>query len=121
MENNHNIVEDEEVEPIATRSITHKVKKGETLHALANKYDTNAKALMKINHLKNAQLKAGQSLRIKDVAIINTRLKSAGNKSSVHKVASRSNYKKVNSHKITFKSKRKTSGHIRVRSHIRLK
>jgi membrane-bound lytic murein transglycosylase D len=124
MENNNDLVEveeAEEIEPKTTRSITHKVKKGETLQALANKYNTDTKALMKINQLKNGKLKAGQTLKIKEEITKNKELKNASSKSIGHKIASKSQHQKVSSHKKTIKSKRKSSGHISARSHIRLK
>jgi membrane-bound lytic murein transglycosylase D len=121
MENNNAIDQSSEIEPIATRSITHKVKKGETLQALANKYGTNTKALMKINGLKSTQLKAGKTLRIKDVVAKKTPLKSASNNKVSRKVVSKASSKKVSSHTNKIRSKRKTSGHISARSHIRFK
>jgi membrane-bound lytic murein transglycosylase D len=114
MVNNDVIQEANKSEPKATRSVTHKVKKGETLIALADKYDTSTQALMKLNHLKSSKVRAGQNLKIKDGSN-----KVASYKS--RKVASKNSYKKANSHKRTIKSKKKSSGHIRVRSHIRLK
>ncbi len=121
MENNNAIVEADEIEPKATRSITHEVKKGETLQALANKYDTNTKALMKINSLKSTQLKAGQTLRIKDEVETKTQLKSASINKLNRKVVNKASSKKISSHTNKIKSKRKISGHISARSHIRLK
>ena len=121
MENNNAIDQSSEIEPIATRSITHKVKKGETLQALANKYGTSTKALMKINSLKSTQLKAGKTLRIKDVVVKKTSLKSASNNKVSRKVVSKASSKKVSSHTNKIRSKRKISGHISARSHIRFK
>ncbi len=121
MENNNATDQSSEIEPIATRSITHKVKKGETLQALANKYGTSTKALMKINSLKSTQLKAGKTLRIKDVVVKKTSLKSASNNKVSRKVVSKASSKKVSSHTNKIRSKRKTSGHISARSHIRFK
>ena len=126
MENNNAIVEADEIEPKATRSTIHEVKKGETLQALANKYGTNTKALMKINSLKSTQLKAGQTLRIKDAVATKTQLKSTSNnkvsREVVNKASSKkASNKKISSHTNKIRSKRKTSGHISARSHIRLK
>lgn len=121
LENNNAIDQSSEIEPIATRSITHKVKKGETLQALANKYGTSTKALMKINSLKSTQLKAGKTLRIKDVVAKKTSLKNASNNKVSRKVVSKVSSKKVSSHTNKIRSKRKTSGHISARSHIRFK
>ena len=126
MENNNAIVEADEIEPKATHSITHKVKKGETLVALANKYDTSTKALMKINSLKSTQLKVGKTLIIKSGVATKTQLKSASNHKANRKVVSNARSKKASSKRVSLqtkkiKSKRKTSGHISARSHIRLK
>ena len=121
LENNNAIDQSSEIEPIATRSITHKVKKGETLQALANKYGTSTKALMKINSLKSTQLKAGKTLRIKDIVAKKTSLKNASNNKVSRKVVSKVSSKKVSSHTNKIRSKRKTSGHISARSHIRFK
>jgi membrane-bound lytic murein transglycosylase D len=112
---NNDVMEDaSDNEPKATRSVSHKVKKGETLIALADKYDTSTQALMKLNRLKSSKVKVGQNLKIKEAS---NKVASYKNR----KVASKNGYKKVSAHKRTIKSKRKSSGHISVRSHIRLK
>jgi hypothetical protein len=52
------------------------------------------------------------------------KIKEGSNKMASYKsriVASKNNYKKVSAHKRSIKSKRKSSGHISARSHIRLK
>ncbi len=49
------------MEPKAARRIIHKVKKGETLTALANRYDTSSQTLMKLNGLRSTKVKVGQS------------------------------------------------------------
>lgn len=119
MANNHAIDEAEENEPKAARSVTHKVKKGETLIALADKYDTSTQALMKLNRLKSSKVKVGQILKVQNLKIKDGISKQASNKS--RKLASKNSYKKASAHKKSIKTKRKSSGHIRVRSHIRLK
>jgi membrane-bound lytic murein transglycosylase D len=111
MANNNVVNETAEIEPKPARALTHRVKKGETLIALANKYDTNAKSLMKINRLKSSKLKTGQTLKVNIAA----------NSKPARLSENRVKYKKVSSHKRTIKNKRKSSGHISVRSHIRLK
>ena len=68
MENNNHIDQTAEIEPSPSRAVIHKVKNGDTLQGLAAKYNTDAKTLMKINHLKNAKLKSGQSLHVNQVA-----------------------------------------------------
>jgi membrane-bound lytic murein transglycosylase D len=45
--------------------ITYKVKKGDTLYALASRYNTTASEIRKLNQLKSDQLKTGQVIRIK--------------------------------------------------------
>ena len=116
LENNNSINQAEESEPKSRQAILHKVKKGDTLQALANKYDVNAKAIMKMNGLKNSKLKLGQRLKIKESGF-----KTAKYKSSNRKVIKSSKKVKVSAHKRTIKSKKHSSGHIRARTHIRLK
>ncbi len=118
MENNNTINQTNESEPSARRAVTHRVKKGETLQTLAKQYGTDAKSLMKINHLKSSQLKAGQSLKINEA--------SAGDNRNHRKVANRAKItggriSKVSMHGSKISSKKHHSGHISARSHIRLK
>ncbi|MEE9331226.1 MAG: transglycosylase SLT domain-containing protein [Methylophilaceae bacterium] len=47
------------------KRVTHKIKRGETLSALARRYGTNTRALMKMNRLKSTKLKIGQVIRVK--------------------------------------------------------
>lgn len=47
-----------------TQSVTHEVKKGETLASIARRYGQEASALMKFNGLTSARLYAGQQLKI---------------------------------------------------------
>lgn len=47
------------------KPITHKIKRGETLSAVAKKYGTNTKTLMKVNRLTSSKIKAGQIIKIK--------------------------------------------------------
>jgi membrane-bound lytic murein transglycosylase D len=117
LEDNNSINQAEESEPKSRQAILHKVKKGDTLQALATRYDTDAKTLMKINHLKNSKLKLGQRLKIKESGF-----KTAKYKSNNRKVLKNSKKAKTGTtHKRTIKSKKHSSGHIRARSHIRLK
>jgi membrane-bound lytic murein transglycosylase D len=48
-----------------TTTKNHKVKKGESLGALANKYDVSVSELKKWNNLKGSQIMVGQTLKIK--------------------------------------------------------
>ncbi len=116
MENNNTISQASESEPITRQPVIHKVKNGDTLQALAAKYDTDTKALMKINHLKNGKLKAGQTLKINDAVYNSARYKSNSRVS-----ASRSKTKNTGSHSRIRSKKITTSRHISARSHIRLR
>ncbi|WP_372870925.1 LysM peptidoglycan-binding domain-containing protein [Paenalcaligenes niemegkensis] len=44
--------------------LTYKIKKGDTLFALARKYNTTVAELQKLNNLKNSNLKPGRQLRV---------------------------------------------------------
>ena len=62
-------VERAKIEHIKVAPVIHKVKRGDTLMALAAKYDTDTKALMKLNHLKSSQLKAGQRIQLTEASV----------------------------------------------------
>ncbi len=96
-----------EGEPKLSSPLIHKVKRGDTLHALADKYGTDSKALMKINRLKSSKLKVGQTIKLNTTNV-------AVNKSN------RSSTKKV-SLKHRVKSKKSKSRNIKVRSSIRIR
>lgn len=55
---------DKDDELTFARPASYKVKKGDTLESLADKYDTNARTLMQINHLKSSKLKTGQVIKL---------------------------------------------------------
>ncbi len=125
MENNNHI--DQTAEPTASPLVIHRVKNGDTLQSLAKKYDTSAKSLMKINHLKSAKLKTGQSLKINEVAYSNGkfvkasfkttgRIKAKSGKTS--KVSK--SYSKISSKKLSSKNSG-ASKHISAKAHHRLK
>ncbi len=97
-------------EPKAARRVLHKVKKGETLTALAARYDTNTQTLKKLNGLRSSKVKVGQSLTIKQGDYITASFKTG--KASVNRKSIRSKH---------IKTKHKSSKRIRARSHIRLK
>ncbi|HLV29408.1 MAG TPA: transglycosylase SLT domain-containing protein [Burkholderiaceae bacterium] len=48
----------------STNDVTHTVKRGDTLFALARRYNTTVDALRKLNNLKGNKLAAGQRLRV---------------------------------------------------------
>ncbi len=49
--------------------ISYKVKPGDTLYALASRYNTSASEIRKLNHLKSDQLKTGQVIRIRSAKV----------------------------------------------------
>ncbi|MDP1521922.1 MAG: transglycosylase SLT domain-containing protein [Methylotenera sp.] len=51
-------------EPVKQNSVTHKVKKGETMQVIAKRYDVSIKQIIASNSLKNNHVKAGQLLTI---------------------------------------------------------
>ena len=58
-----------ETEPAKTSSVTHKVKKGEAMLAIAKHYGVSVKQIMTSNSLKNNRVTAGQLLTIKTLEI----------------------------------------------------
>jgi membrane-bound lytic murein transglycosylase D len=46
------------------KHVTHKIKSGETLSAIARKYGTDTRTLMRVNRLKSARVSAGQIIKI---------------------------------------------------------
>jgi membrane-bound lytic murein transglycosylase D len=97
-------------EPRATRRIIHKVKKGETLTALAIKYDTSTQTLKNLNGLRSSKVKVGQNLTIKQGDFRTVSFKTT--KASSSRKSIRSKHIKTN---------HKPSKRIRARSHIRLR
>ncbi len=120
LENNNTFDQADEAEPKSRQAVIHKVKSGDTLQALALKYDTSTKTIIKMNRLKSSKLKLGQKLKVKETGFKTAKYKSNGRKS--FKSAKKT---KISGHKKTanrtIKSKKRSSGHIRARSHIRLK
>jgi membrane-bound lytic murein transglycosylase D len=53
-----------EKEAEAVQMVTHEVRKGETLFAIARRYGQEMRALMRFNGLTTARLRVGQKLRI---------------------------------------------------------
>ncbi len=98
---------DQKSEPKLSTPLIHKVKRGDTLHALANKYDVDSKILMKINGLKSSKLKLGQTIKLSNskVAVSKTKHSSARKMTVKHRV----------------KSKKTKSRSIKARSNIRFR
>jgi membrane-bound lytic murein transglycosylase D len=54
----------EEIEPEKHNSVSHKVKKGETMQSIAKRYGVSVKQIMVSSSLKNSKVKIGQTLQI---------------------------------------------------------
>jgi membrane-bound lytic murein transglycosylase D len=54
----------DKIEPVKQVSVTHKVKKGETMQSIAKHYGLNLKQIMASNSLKNNKVKIGQILKV---------------------------------------------------------
>ena len=119
MENNNHI--DQSSEPSASRPVIHRVKNGETLQSLASKYGTSAKNLMRINHLKSAKLKTGQSLTMNAVASGSSGLKRVSYKTNSHVKSSSIKAKSSHAHSKISTKKSGASKHISAKVHHRLK
>ena len=52
-------------QPASPKIVYHKVKSGETLFAISKKYGTSTTAIMKLNNMRNYNIRAGQKLRVK--------------------------------------------------------
>ncbi|MFM7765303.1 MAG: LysM peptidoglycan-binding domain-containing protein [Sphingomonadales bacterium] len=52
-------------QPAPTKIVYHKVKSGETLFSISKKYGTSTTAIMKLNNMRNYNIRAGQTIRIK--------------------------------------------------------
>lgn len=89
-------------EPKLSTSLIHKVKRGDTLHSLADKYDISSKTLMKMNGLKSSKLKIGQTIKLSNskVAIARTKKSSAKKITVKHRIKS----KKIKSRSIKARS-----------------
>jgi len=61
------------IEPADRRSITYKVRKGDTLSSLAKKFDVDTRFIVKTNQLRSNNLKAGQVIRLTSVTSSSTR------------------------------------------------
>ena len=92
-ENNKN-----KIEPVKHSSVTHKVKKGDTLQSISRRYDVSIAQIMKLNALKNIRVKMGQTLKIETITKKQgkTLKKSTGKKESVRNKSSRNKVKSKN-------------------------
>lgn len=106
-QNSINNESNQKSEPKLSTPLIHKVKRGDTLHALANKYDVNSKTIMKINGLKNNHLKLGQIIKLSNTNVAVGKTKHLNVKKMTVK------------HRI--KSKKNRSRNIKTRSNIRIR
>ena len=104
---------DQKSEPKLSTPLIHKVKRGDTLHALANKYDVDSKSIMKLNGLKSSQLKLGQTIKITHSTKLNEP------KVAINKTKRSSAQKITVKHRV--KAKKTRSRNIKMRSNIRIR
>ena len=100
------------------RPAVHKVKKGDTLQTLANKYDTDSKSLIRINQLKSSKLKVGQMIQLTNAKYSPSVSDSSGR--TTKKVRSTTSRKKITvKHRTS--SKNKSSRHVKAHTTFRLR
>lgn len=107
------------------RPALHKVKRGDTLQSLANKYDIDSKMLMKINQLKTSKLKVGQSIQLSN-AKFTPSVSTASSRNKSSSVKSSSTRKKITvKHSTRTKqkstSRNKSSRHVKAHTNIRIR
>lgn len=73
LSNNENADDKGEIEPAKYRSVTYKVKRGDRMQTIANRYGVSVKQIVASNSLKNSNVNAGQLLIIKSV-VTNTKV-----------------------------------------------
>jgi membrane-bound lytic murein transglycosylase D len=92
----------DKIEPVKQVSVTHKVKKGETMQSIAKHYGLNLKQIMTSNSLKSNKVKIGQNLKVgtETVSAKSTKhglnSKSKGNNSNKKTGTKKANGKKSN-------------------------
>lgn len=96
-----------ENEPKSTKTITYKVKRGDTISSLANKFNVEKNDLLNLNGMNLRGLKAGQMIKV----ITSTELKASSNKSGKRFATNkhRSNYSTKSSRYAKSKSKKSSS------------
>lgn len=95
-------------------AITYTVKKGDTLEKIANKHKVSSKTLVKLNHLKKNQVKAGQKLIIKPESSSSKASSAKSKKSSSKK--STTTAKKKTKHTASTKTSKKASTKTNVKN-----
>jgi membrane-bound lytic murein transglycosylase D len=111
LEKNSIQVSDKISDNMPIRPVAHKVKKGDTLQALANKYDTSSQALIRINQLKSSKLMVGQTIHLTNAKY------SVGTKSPANKSATSTKGKTIVNHSV----KSKSSRHVKTHSNIQIR
>ena len=108
------IADNSENEPSAAAPVLHKVRRGETLANIAEKYDVDIKTLIKINHLESNQVKTGQIIRLTKSGIKTRNHKFlAAYSGKIHRASSKNNSR--------IKSRKSGTHRIQTRHHNRLR
>ena len=113
-------------EPKTAGHVVYKIKKGETLAAIASKYGINIKTLMQVNGLKSSKVKVGQKLTIRNDSVNFAKVDAVKHKlvlikSSSNKSFSNSKRTKLVSSKKIARNSFSSAKHISTRTHIRLR
>lgn len=101
--------EKDEIEPVEQRNVSHKVKKGETLQGIAQRYNVTVKQIKTVNSIKRNRVKVGQIILIKTENTQSNRqkksAKSNSNSNSNKTSVSNNAGKKIKSARKTVKNK----------------
>jgi membrane-bound lytic murein transglycosylase D len=104
----------DKVEPVKLRSVTHKVKRGDTIQSIAKHYGVSVKQILAANSLRNNKVKVGQVLTVNSAA--------ANVASNIHVAKYKSKGKNISDKKTGFKKiSSKKSNKRTNRSHAKTK
>jgi len=98
----------DKIEPVRQVSVTHKVKKGETIQSIAKRYGISVKQIMTSNSLKSSKLKIGQSLKVGAENVSAKSTKKELNSKSKGKGKNKTDAKKVSGKKSNAKVSKKS-------------
>ena len=97
--------EKDEIEPVEQRNVSHKVKKGETLQGIAQRYNVTVKQIKTVNSIKRNRVKVGQIILIKTENTQSNRQKKSAKSNSKKTSVSKNTGKNVKSARKTVKNK----------------
>ena len=97
--------EKDEIEPVEQRNVSHKVKKGETLQGIAQRYNVTVKQIKTVNSIKRNRVKVGQIILIKTENTQSNRQKKSAKSNSNKTSVSNNAGKKIKSARKTVKNK----------------